>query len=231
MATIFDDLLRSIESDLNLGRRDLQERLGPIRAALDSYERSVLEQRTLDYCQAHSLRRPKTAGIPAPAAARALLHLVRALPELNVAVDSAPPEAKTEPDNAAAEPASSPQVDEVAVRFAEKFPALARASEEGRLLVLGAFSGRTKTLPRPLADVTDWIDTASDGNRIVAGAVRRITSGGVFGIIICEQAISHQHADPVTRAARTHKIPVAYAGKGGNASLARAFETIEAALG
>lgn len=230
MATVFDDLLRSIESELNLGRRELEERLGPIRAALDSYERSVLEQRTLDYCQAHSLRRPKTAGIPAPAAARALLHLVRALPELGTTFDSAPPEEKAEPDNSTAEPAALPPIDDVAARFTEKFPALARAAEGGRLLVFGTFSGRTKTLPRPLADVTDWIDTASDGNRIVAAAVRRITSGGVFGIIICEQAIAHQHSDPVTRAARTHKIPVAYAGKGGNASLARAFETLEEAL-
>lgn len=231
MSTIFDDLLRSIESDLNLGRRDLEERLGPIRAALDSYERSVLEQRMLDYCQAHSLRRPRTAGIPAGAAARALLHLVRSLPELGATSDSAPPEEKTEPDNSAAEPAPSAPVDEVAARFAEKFPALAQAAEGGRLLVMGAFSGRTKTLPRPLAEVTDWIDTASDGNRIVAAAVRRITSGGVFGIIICDQAISHQHSDPAVRAARTHKIPVAYAGKGGNAALARAFEAMEEALG
>jgi hypothetical protein len=230
MPSVFDDLLKSVESDLNLVRRDLEERLAPIRAALESYERAILEQRTLDYCQAHSLRRPKTAGIPPAAAARALLHLIRSLPELGGALDSAPPEEKTEPDNATAEPAPAPLVDEIAARFAEKFPGLSRAAQGGRLLVFGAFSGRTKNLPGPLGDVTDWIDTASDGNRVVAAAVRRITSGGVFGVVICDQAISHQHSDPALRAARTHKVPVAYAGKGGNASLARAFETIEEAL-
>lgn len=239
MTTVFDDLLKSIESDLNVARRDLEARLGPIRTALDSYERAVLEQRTLDYCQAHSLRRPKTAGIPASAAARALLHLVRSLPELGATVDAAANEQSAPVENRALElapPEEAPEaathspVDEITARFAAKFPSLTRAAEDGRLLVFGAFSGRTKTLPGPLADVTDWIDTATDGNRLVAAAVRRITSGGVFGIIICDQAISHQHSDPAVRAARSHKIPIAYAGKGGNASLARAFETLEEAL-
>lgn len=233
MPTVFDDLIKSIESDLNLGRRDLEERLGPIRAALESYERAVLEQRALDYCQAHSLRRPKTAGIPVPAAARALLHLVRSLPELSASSETTPPTEtpQTPPEEVLPPPKVEPEMDEVAARFKEKFPALSRALEDGRLLIFGAFSGRTKALPGPLDGVTDWIDTATDGNRIVAAAVRRITSGGVLGVIICDQAISHQHSDPVLRAARTHKVPVAFAGKGGNASLARAFETLEEALG
>jgi hypothetical protein len=233
MSTVFDELLRSIESDLNLGRRDLEERLSPIRAALESYERAVLEQRALDYCQAHSLRRPKTAGIPAPAAARALLHLVRSLPELGAQSESSPLDDAPQPpkEELPPPPPVETEVDEVGARFRAKFPALSRAAEEGRLLVFGAFSGRTKALPGPLALVTDWIDTATDGNRIVSAAVRRITSGGVFGVIICDQAISHQHSDPAIRVARTHKIPVAFAGKGGNASLARAFETLEEALG
>lgn len=237
MSTVFDDLLKSIESELNVARRDLEGRIGPIRTALDSYERAVLEQRTLDYCQAHSLRRPKTAGIPAPAAAHALLHLVRSLPELGAALDSPSPEEPSSaeegrtPEETSPDETQAPPKDEIATRFAEKFPALTRATGDGRLLVFGAFSGRTKKLPGPLGDVTDWIDTATDGNRLVAAAVRRITSGGVFGIIICDQAISHQHSDPAVRAARSHKIPIAYAGKGGNASLARAFETLEESLG
>lgn len=231
MSTVIDDLLRTIESELNLARRDLDARLGPIRVALDSYERAVLEQRALDYCQTHSLKRPKTAGIPAAAAAQALLHLVRSLPEVGTIVEAPSASEKVESEPTEVEqPVPSP-VDEIAARFAEKFPGLARAAEDGRLLVFGAFSGRTKTLPGPLSSATDWIDTASDGNKVVAAAVRRITSGGVFGVIICDQAISHQHSDPAVRAARTHKIPVAYAGKGGNASLARAFETLEEALG
>lgn len=240
MTSVFDDLLKSVESDLNLARRGLSERLSPIRAALESYERAVLEQKTLEYCQAHSLRRPKTAGIPPVAAARALLHLVRSLPELareieaeeSDAVDSSADESLAEPSppsTPSAGQAAAP-VDEVAARFAEKFPRLTRAADAGRLLVFGAFSGRVKKLPGPLAESTDWIDTSSDGNRLVAAAVRRMTTGGVFAILICDQAISHQHSDPAVRAARKHKIPIAYAGKGGNASMARALETIEEAL-
>ncbi len=236
MENVVDDLMRIVESELNLARRDLEGRLGPLRAALDSYERAVLEQKTLDYCQAHSLRRPKTAGIPPAAAARALLHLVRTLPELGADPDAAP-QHSLDPEVATVQPATVAEdvekqtpTDPVSAMFFEKFPALSRAAESGRLLVFGAFSGRTKTLPGPLSEVTDWIDTASDGNRVVSAAVRRMTTGGVFAIIICDQAISHQHSDPALRAARNHKLPVAYAGKGGNASLARALESLEEAL-
>lgn len=226
MASVLDELLKSIESDLNVARRDLEGRIGPIRAALESYERAVLEQHALAYCQNHSLRRPKTAGIPPAAAAQALLHRVRTLPELAAELDTAdPPTSEQSPEEPPA-----PAVDDALTRFAEKFPALTRAAREGRMLVFGAFSGRTKKLPAPLDEVTDWIDTATDGNRLVAAAVRRITSGGVFAIIVCDQAISHQHSDPATRAARSHRVPIAYAGKGGNASLARALEALEASL-
>lgn len=231
MSSVLDELLKSIESDLNVARRDLEGRIGPIRAALQSYERAVLEQHALKYCEAHSLRRPKTAGIPPAAAAQGLLHRVRALPELASQVDSAPLPVDAIPPEPTPSESTLPVVDEVTARFAEKFPGLTRATQEGRLLVFGAFSGRTKKLPGPLDEVTDWIDTAADGNRVVSAAVRRITAGGVFGIIICDQAIAHQHSEPATRAARNHKIPVAYAGKGGNASLARALEALEESFG
>jgi hypothetical protein len=235
MSSAVDELLKNIESDLNLARRDLEGHLRTIRAALESYERAVLEQHALNYCQAHSLRKPRTAGIPPGAAAQALLHRVRLLPELGLETEKKESAERSssevsDPTLSEPEPRVS-EVDDVTARFAAKFPALTQASGEGRLLVFGAFSGRKKTLPGPLDDVTDWIDTATDGNRLVSAAVRRITAGGVFSVIICDQAISHQHSEPITRAARTHKVPVAYAGKGGNSSLARALEALEEALG
>jgi hypothetical protein len=78
--------------------------------------------------------------------------------------------------------------------------------------------------------VTDWVDTARDGNREATNASRRIKQGGIFGVIICDQAIAHQHAEPAVAAARAAGVPVAYAAKGGNASLARAIEALEEQL-
>jgi len=134
------------------------------------------------------------------------------------------------PESPKALPSVPPPEDEVMKKFLQRFPALTAASRSGRLLVFGAFAGRTKSLPGPLAAVTDWVDTATEGNRLVESSVKRIRGGHVFGVIVCEQAIQHQHPEPVTDVCRGRKLPLAYAGKGGNASLARALESLENSL-
>jgi len=42
-----------------------------------------------------------------------------------------------------------------------------------------------------------------------------------------DRVVSHKHTEPVVAAAREARVPVAFAGQGGRASLARAVAQIE----
>lgn len=224
--SVLDDLEQQIAADLSLIRRDVGSRVQSIRTALERYERAVQEQAVREYCLQHSLRRPKGTDISPESAARLLVQSVGELPEVRLPTPVTP-EVQAEPEAA---PAKAPPQDGVSAQFRAKFPALCLASESKRLLIFGAFSGRVKSLPGPLGAVSDWVDTARDGNLETSNASRRIKNGTVLGVIICDQAISHQHSEPAVAAARAAGIPVAYAGKGGNASLARAIEALEEQL-
>jgi hypothetical protein len=225
--SVLDDLEQQIASDLSLIRRDVGSRLQPIRAALERYERAVEEQAVREYCQQHTLRRPKGTDISPDTAARLLVQSVNELPEVRLSTDMAP---RAEGAPEVNSPVKAAPEDPINAQFRAKFPALCLAAESKRLLIFGAFSGRVKSLPGPLGAVCDWVDTARDGNRETSSATRRIKNGNVLGVIICDQAISHQHAEPAVAAARGAGVPVAYAGKGGNASLARAIEALEEQL-
>jgi hypothetical protein len=49
----------------------------------------------------------------------------------------------------------------------------------------------------------------------------------VAGVVILDRVVSHKHTDPVVAAAREAHVPIAFAGQGGKASLARAVAQIE----
>jgi hypothetical protein len=225
-----DELLKKIESDLHLFRRDLKGVLTPLREALETYERSVEEEAIVGYCRDHSLKPPVLSGVSRANAAERVRKAFQTVADFREVMPLAPP-ALTQPlpktPEVLAKPADMSEVDQA---FRAKFGNLTRSVSQGKLLVFGAFAGRTKSLPEPLNAVTEWIDTAQEGNRLVSNAVKRMRLGSIFAVIICDQAIQHQHAEPVVAEARAQGIPVGYAGKGGNGALARALEVLETAL-
>jgi hypothetical protein len=106
---------------------------------------------------------------------------------------------------------------------------VAAACRTQKLVIVGALSGRKKSLPAPLEGATEWLDTSGATRRTV-GVPQRIKSGAIFALIICDQSVAHQHTEPLLAAARAKGIPVGFAGKGGAGAIARALEAIEEQL-
>jgi DNA-binding LacI/PurR family transcriptional regulator len=75
------------------------------------------------------------------------------------------------------------------------------------------------------------VDTEREGAHAVGNLPQRVRQRRVAGIIILDRAVKHRHTEPVMAAAREAGIPIAFAGQGGHASLARAFAQLELALG
>ncbi len=230
-----DALLQKIESDLHLIRRDLKGKLNPLRDALDAYERAVEEESVAAYCRDHSLKLPGLSGVSRASAASRVRNAFQSVADFcdnEGSQQNDGTETTSEPAKELLKEKNGAPLgeDEVSRAFRIKFGNLARASAQGKLLVFGAFAGRTKSLPGPLNSATEWIDTAHEGNRFVVNAVKRMRLGSIFAVIICDQAIQHQHAEPVVAQARAQGIPIGYAGKGGNGALARALEAVETAL-
>ena len=96
-------------------------------------------------------------------------------------------------------------------------------------MIIGALAGREKagSLPDELGMEAEWIDTERDGVHAVGNLPQRIRQGRVGGVVILDRIVSHKHTDPVVSAAREARVPVAFAGQGGKASLARALAQIE----
>lgn len=230
-----EELLKRVESELHLVRRDLKHQLAPLRSAIDAYERAVEEDAVQAYCRDHSLKLPSLTGVNRQTAAHSIRKALEAIPDLSPGPRSTevprPSQSKESTNAPKPSAATSPAAtDAISEQFRSRFPGLTHAAESGKLLVFGAFAGRTKDLPGPLSAVTEWIDTAHEGNRLVSNAVKRLRLGTVFAVIICDQAIQHQHAEPVVAEARSRGLPIGYAGKGGNGALARALEALEASL-
>jgi hypothetical protein len=61
----------------------------------------------------------------------------------------------------------------------------------------------------------------------VGNLPQRIRQGRVSGVVILDRIVSHKHTEPVVAAAREARVPVAFAGQGGKASLARALAQLE----
>jgi hypothetical protein len=207
----FDDVVESVRAALNAKRTELSERSASIEAALRAYERAVELEIAEAFASAHQLKQP-AAGERAADAARKLARAVAHLPELATPAPAAPAPAKVREASAAPEPASPKP----------------RASS-GKLVIIGALSGREKgsALPAELASDTEWIDTERDGVHAVGNLPQRIKQGRVSGVVILDRVVSHKHTEPVLAAAREAKVPVAFAGQGGRASLLRALAQID----
>src|SRR5690606_8194020 len=113
--------------------------------------------------------------------------------------------------------------------LSDVLPRVSAACLSRKLVIVGALAGRKKPLPLPLDDATEWLDT-SDSGRAAQALPARIRQGGLFGLIICDQSVSHQHTEPAVAAARASGLPIGFAGKGGAGAIARALSAIEEQL-
>jgi hypothetical protein len=212
-ASPFDDVVEAVRAALNSKRTDLSQRVGAIEAALRAYERAVELEIAESFASEHGLKQP--AG--RERAAEAALSLARAvaqLPELRAkpAAD-ARAVVETEAEPAAESPTESPKA----------------RTPRGKLVIIGAISGREKSsaLPSEVAADAEWIDTERDGVHAVGNLPQRIKQGRVSGIVILDRVVSHKHTEPVVAAAREARVPVAFAGQGGRASLLRAVAQLD----
>jgi hypothetical protein len=206
----FDDVIESVRAALNAKRAELSERSAGIESALRAYERAVELEIAESFAQTHQLKQP-ASGERAADAARKLARAVALLPELSTSQASLKP-----PANSTAPPAAEPA-------------ATKARSSSGKLVIIGALSGREKsgTLPAEIAAEAEWIDTERDGVHAVGNLPQRIRQGRVSGVVILDRVVSHKHTEPVVAAAREARVPVAFAGQGGKASLLRALAQID----
>lgn len=234
-----DDLLLKMENDLRAKKREIDTHLAPIELAVAAYRRALEANAATEYAATHHLPRPDLARLSPRIAAFNLMRTVEALREM----PRAPEPSETEhvgsenvsapPTLAASELSALVEVSDEGKRvlpLASALPKVVRACDTKKLVIVGALAGRKRPLPEPLDLATEWIDTSDGGAHPVGNLATRIRQGRVFGVIICEQAILHQHSEPVIAAARSSHVPVGFAGKGGGASIARALKTIEEQL-
>nr|PZN25253.1 MAG: hypothetical protein DIU78_10600 [Pseudomonadota bacterium] len=199
--------------------------------ALRTYERAVESELARSFAEEHGLSRPA----PFP------LGPQRAFELLEAAVRELPEAAARERSEAAARAARQPAPVSVpppapsplpAAQWATVFPLLTEALAHAKLVIIGALSGRDRSSSIPLepAAHVEWIDTERDGAHAIGNLPQRVRQGRVAGVVILERVVQHRHTEPVLSAAREARVPVAFAGQGGKASLVRALERIEAEL-
>ncbi|MEO6601712.1 MAG: hypothetical protein ABIQ16_17680 [Polyangiaceae bacterium] len=211
-ASAFEDLVDGVRAALNAKRGEAAARVAAVEAALRGYERALEFEIAEAFAAEHQLKQP-TRGERALEAARKLAAAVAALPELAQVTSSA-----SVTEKSAREPAIAPEVTPVKVRPAGL-----------KLVIIGALSGREKSgsLPVELDADVEWIDTERDGVHAVGNLPQRIRQGRVGGVVILDRIVSHKHTEPVVAAARDARVPVAFAGQGGKAQMARALAQIE----
>lgn len=209
----FDDVVESVRAALNAKRSEVSERIANLESALRGYERALEFEIAESFATEHQLKQPARQERAAEAA-RKLARAVANLPELGARTGAV--ENARESDSA---PSSEP----------ESGPPLKARRHAGKLVIIGALSGREKSaaLPVEIAGEAEWIDTERDGVHAVGNLPQRIRQGRVSGVIILDRIVSHKHTEPVVAAAREARVPVAFAGQGGKASLARALAQLE----
>jgi hypothetical protein len=211
----FDDVVESVRAALNAKRAEAAGRVATIESALRGYERALELEIAEAFAAEHGLKLP-ARGERALDAARKLAKAVAALPELSA--PSASPSSASSAQSAERPREKAPEV----------APTKARSSG-GKLVIIGALSGREKSgsLPIELDADVEWIDTERDGVHAVGNLPQRIRQGRVGGVVILDRIVSHKHTEPVVAAAREARVPVAFAGQGGKAQMARALAQIE----
>lgn len=234
------DLVDKIEQELHVRRRDILGRIAPVQVALDAYRRALEEHAAFEYATSHGLRRPDTAGLSKERAAHNLLATVQALPEL-APIEESPAEGTGTPKGSApsrrvelggpqgeAESGAAPHTSRAELLpLSTALPRVAAACDTKKLVIVGALSGRRRVLPEPLEHAAEWIDTSDGGAHAIGNVPTRIRQGRIFGVVICDQAISHKHSEPLVAAARSVNVAVGFAGKGGGAGIGRALRSIE----
>lgn len=224
-----DGLQDRFEQSVHLKRQEVLSRTGPLEGAVRAYRLAVESSIARSLAASHSLPEPRGSVLTPEAAALELFKVVSALPELRARgaeqvagarTNEAPPaKAELKPQSPAEGEASN-----------ATFPKIFALGQKARLVVVGALSGRRKSFPEPWADALEWLDTSSGGTHAVGNLATRIKQGRVLGLVICDGAIQHKHAEPLLAAARSAGVPVAFADKGGARGVLRAFETIEGQL-
>jgi hypothetical protein len=76
----------------------------------------------------------------------------------------------------------------------------------------------------------EWIDTSPSSTSSTTVLERRIRDGRIAALVVLDGLVGHKHVEPLIAAARQTSVPVAYAGRGGTASLEQAMLEIEEGL-
>lgn len=216
-----EQMLRAIRSAIHARGGELIERVRRVEAALEVYRDSVEIELAREFAREHGFKQPKAHAVTPERAAQLLEAAVRTLPELsrteNTPVPTLPPEPSRRP------------APEAPVRLAPRYPRLLSAAQEGRIVIIGALTGRDRTeaVAPEIAKYVEWIDTAREGSGAVGNLPQRIRQGRVAAVVILERAVQHRHTEPVMAAAREAGVPAAFAGKGGSGALARALDQLE----
>jgi len=238
-ASPIDDLLDSLRAALAARRRDGAVRIERVQAALGSYRRAVEQQIATEFAAEHRLKAPQKVGVSVTRAAEELRDAVLELPELarllarpGDLVDVSDAEASG-PMTLKAPPGSKGKAaGGESPALAPSWPRLRSVLASQKLVVIGALSrDRSESAPEGIAEHIEWIDTERDGVHALGNLPQRIRQGRVAGVIILDRAVKHKHSEPALAAARDAKIPTAFAGQGGRASLERALTQIESMLG
>ncbi len=222
-----DELLDSLRAALAARRRDGAARVERVEAALNSYRRALEQQIATEFAAEHRLKAPLKVGVSLARAAEELRDAVAALPEVttpgerSASADSHPP-----PPRSAKAAAPAPPAMEAAT-----WPRLRAALASQKLVVIGALSrDRSESAPEGFGDQIEWIDTERDGVHALGNLPQRIRQGRVCAVIILDRAIKHKHSEPALSAARDARVPTAFGGQGGRASLERALTQLEGML-
>ena len=240
-ASPIDDLLESLRAALAARRRDGAARIDRVEAALGSYRRAVEQQIAGEFAAEHRLKAPAATGVSVARAAEELRDAVLALPEVarllsaaaGVLEVAAVESAETSgPMTLKAPPASRGRSSSSEMTtLAPSWPRLRSVLGSQKLVVIGALSrDRSESAPEGIAEHIEWIDTERDGVHALGNLPQRIRQGRVAGVIILDRAVKHKHCEPALAAARDAKVPTAFAGQGGRASLERALTQLEGML-
>jgi len=221
-----EELLESVTSALSARRGPVLDRVRRIELLLESYRRAVEAQLAREFAREHAFKQPSPPAISPERAAELLAAAVQALPELREPASSRP----AAPESS--EGAPPPVTLAAASAGASSHPHLFARVAHGKIVVIGALSGRDRgsALPAELVDQVEWIDTERDGAHAVGNLPQRVRQGRVAAVVILDRAVQHRHTEPVMAAARDSNVPFAFAGQGGKASLVRALDQIEVAL-
>jgi len=227
-ASPIDDLLESLRAALAARRRDGTAGIERVQAALGSYRRAVEQQIASEFAAEHRLKAPAKTGLSVARAAEELRDAVQQLPE--VAQPSSVASGLLElPSLVTDTEASGPMTLKAPPA---NWPRLRAALVSQKLVVIGALSrDRSESAPAGIGEHIEWIDTERDGVHALGNLPQRIRQGRVAGVIILDRAVKHKHSEPALAAARDAKVPTAFAGQGGRASLERALTQIEGMLG